>query len=483
MSSEKRGTGLFRGKPGRKGDILDMRIDMNDTIAAVATAVGDAGIGLIRISGPDAVSIGDAVFAAKHGRPLSSVTTHTVQYGWVRDSSGAVIDEVLVTVMRAPRSYTREDVVEIGCHGGMTAVRAVLERVVSAGARIADPGEFTKRAFLHGRIDLAQAEAVLDIIRAKTDRALRAGEDNLRGFFSSEISRVRERLISVLAKIEASIDFPDEEIGRVDREAVEKDVSSAAQDLDAIALRLSRGRILRDGIRVVICGRPNVGKSSLLNALLKKERSIVTPIAGTTRDIVEDVIDIRGIPVRIMDTAGLLKPRGIIEKKAVSLTRACISDADIVIVMIDSSRRMTPSDEAVLRRVRGKKKIVALNKCDLPRRLSVRSRMSFKCPVVEISAKNRANIGALEDAIFSAAGVSGEVQGESVLVGNMRQARMIDRAAAALEDAKKVFARGLTAEWCADALKAAIRPLDEILGKEFSEEMLDTIFDSFCIGK
>lgn len=460
-----------------------MHIDIDDTIAAVATAAGDAGIGLVRISGPAAIAVGDAVFAAKHGRPLSSVATHTVQYGWVRDSSGAGIDEALVTVMRAPRTYTREDVVEISCHGGMVAVRAVLERVVDAGARLADPGEFTKRAFLHGRIDLAQAEAVLDIIRAKTDRALRAGEDNLRGFFSSEISRVRERLVLVLAKLEASIDFPDEEIGRIDREAVEGEVSSAAKDLDAISMRLSRGRVLRDGVRVVICGRPNAGKSSLLNALLKKERSIVTPIAGTTRDIVEDVIDIRGIPVRIMDTAGLLEPRDIIEKKALALTRACISDADIVIVMIDSSRRMTPSDGAVLRRIRGKKKIVVLNKCDLPRRLSGSSRALFRCPVVEISAKNMTNIGALEEAIVFAAGVPGEVPGESVLVGNMRQVQIVAKAAAALGGAEKVFARGLSAEWCSDALKTAIRPLDELLGKEFSEDMLDTIFDSFCIGK
>ncbi|HTZ10851.1 MAG TPA: tRNA uridine-5-carboxymethylaminomethyl(34) synthesis GTPase MnmE, partial [Candidatus Margulisiibacteriota bacterium] len=321
--------------------------DTGDTIAAVSTAMGEAGIGIVRISGGRALDIADKVFVSKENKKPSEFKTYTTHYGWIV-SEGKTIDEVILTVMLSPKSYTKEDIIEINCHGGLIALRAVLELVLSCGCRLAEPGEFTRRAFLNGRIDLAQAEAVLDVIRAKTDAALKLGLEQLKGSLSVGIGKIRERLTALLSPLEANIDFPEEQIAGVNLQGLGRELTSTEAQLKKLIEESKRARALREGIHVVICGRPNAGKSSLLNAILKRERSIVTPVAGTTRDTIEEIIDMQGMPVRIVDTAGILEPRDLVEKKAVARSRKVIEAADIAILIFDGSRRLNKDDKMLM---------------------------------------------------------------------------------------------------------------------------------------
>jgi tRNA modification GTPase len=343
---------------------------INDTIAAIATGLGESGIGIVRISGKDALAVAGKLFLAKDGSKPSTYKTFTVHYGWVVDSSScsaadpkkyAIIDEVLLSVMRAPRSYTKEDVVEINCHGGVPAIRRVLELALQKGCRLAQPGEFTKRAFLNGRIDLAQAEAVQDIISAKTDSALKIAATQLEGVLSKRINKIREELLAVLVLLEANIDFPEEDTALAQADTLKKSIGLVNIELTSLLDSAVRGRVLREGLQAVICGRPNVGKSSLLNALLKQERSIVTAIAGTTRDTIEEVIDIRGIPVKIVDTAGIIEPRDLVEKHAVTRAKKYIDSADLVILVFDSSKPLTPQDKMLMRRLNKKRVLAVMN--------------------------------------------------------------------------------------------------------------------------
>ncbi|MDI6758562.1 MAG: tRNA uridine-5-carboxymethylaminomethyl(34) synthesis GTPase MnmE, partial [Candidatus Omnitrophota bacterium] len=366
-------------------------LDLSDTIVAISTSIGESGIGIVRLSGKEAFSIADKIFVSKDNKKPSAFKTYTIHYGWIvrqATKQRKIIDEVILTVMRKPKSYTKEDIVEINCHGGILAVRAVLELVLESGARLAEPGEFTKRAFLNGRIDLAQAEAVLDTIRAKTDSALKIGVEQLRGVLSDKVNNLRNALLEIIAALEADIDFPEEEAGLVNPvknnqiQIQEQEISNGI-NLKEILERLNRlnnelkdiieaaryGRIIREGLHVVICGRPNVGKSSLLNALLRKERSIVTPIPGTTRDTIEEIIDIKGIPIRIVDTAGILEPRDLIEKHAVERSKKQIDLADLVILLFDGSRRLSKDDTALIAKLKKKVVIAIINKIDLKQKI------------------------------------------------------------------------------------------------------------------
>ena len=459
--------------------------DINDTIAAIATPPGESGIGIVRISGPGALGIADKVFVSKDGHSPSAFKTYTVHYGWIIDGprSKQVVDEVILTVMRQPRSYTKEDVVEINCHGGITALRAVIDIVLESGARPAEPGEFTKRAFLNGRIDLAQAEAVLDTIRAKTDSALAASLYQLRGSLSKEIRRIRKGLIAALAVLEAHIDFPEEEITPADMRKLADSLRVSLGHVQSLIASSHFGRILREGVNVVICGRPNVGKSSLLNALLKQERSIVTPIAGTTRDTIEEIISIRGIPIRIVDTAGIIEPRDLIERKAVERSRQYIQRADLVVLMFDGTRHLTRDDAMFMRLLRRKAVLAVINKLDLKQRIRREAIASHFDHVIAVSAKRNRNIDTLEDAIAGIILSGGVALQESVLVTNARHVVKLKASQKLIAQAAASLDNRLSPEFISQDIKDALGCLDEITGEKFSEDVLDRIFSEFCIGK
>jgi tRNA modification GTPase len=470
-------------------------LDLNDTIAAIATPLGESGIGIVRLSGKEALKIADKIFRSKDAKKPSNFKTYTTHYGWIIKNKKSkiknqkferpqeFIDEVILTVMRAPKSYTKEDVVEINCHAGIVVLRRVLDLVLENGCRLAEPGEFTKRAFLSGRIDLTQAEAVLDIIRAKTDSALKIGIEQLRGFLSAELNKVRKTLLEVLAILEANIDFPEEEIGAVNLKETSEKLKKINQQLKNILDNSKQGRVLREGINVVICGKPNVGKSSLLNALLKQERSIVTPVAGTTRDTIEEVIDIKGIPIRIVDTAGIIEPKDLVEKKAVTRAKRYIGFADLVILMFDGSKRLAKEDEVLIKKLNKKPTLAVINKIDLKQKLEKNKILERFVSAIDISAKKFKNIDSLEEAIVNLV-YNGRVGiSESILVSNLRHIESLKKAQKLIAEGLNSLDNKLSLEFIAQDIKDALGHLDEILGKRFCEDLLDKIFNEFCIGK
>ncbi len=455
-----------------------------DTIAAVATSCGVAGIGIVRISGKDSLAIADKIFVPRDKARVFDFKAYTLHYGWVvRPGDKTIVDEVLLGLMRAPRSYTREDVVEINCHGGIVAVRAVLELALENGCRLANPGEFTKRAFLNGRIDLSQAEAVLDIIQAKTDAALKLGSEQLRGTLSAGLRKIRRIILDQLVVLEANIDFPEEEIGSADLRAIRGRLEEANRLLKDLLDSSCQGRIMREGISVVICGKPNAGKSSLLNALLKQERSIVTAVAGTTRDTIEEIIDIQGIPVRIIDTAGILEPRDLVEKKAVQRTRRYIDLADLVIVLFDASRVLSADDWLLIKRTKSKLALAVINKIDLPPKIKEELVQSNFKQTIRISAKKMRNIGLLEEAIAELVYKGRLRPTESILVSNIRHIEKIKKAQKLIPESLSSLDNKVSIEFAVQNIKDAIGYLDDILGKNFSEDLLDRIFSRYCIGK
>ncbi len=459
-----------------------------DTIAAISTSVGDSGIGIVRLSGKDALDIAGKIFKSKDGKKPLEYKTHTIHYGWVINTSkgektGEIVDEALLTVMRAPRSFTKEDIVEINCHAGIVATRRVLELCLENNARLAEPGEFTKRAFLNGRIDLAQAEAVLDVIRAKTDLALRIGAEQLKGSLSAGLNRIRADLIETLTSLEANIDFPEEDISLVAGASMKNKLIGAHKALKELILGSKKAKIMREGIAAVICGKPNVGKSSLLNALLRRERSIVSPVAGTTRDTIEEIIDIQGIPVRIVDTAGILEPRDLVERMAVSRSKSQIKNADLVLLLFDNNKKLSKEDRFLMQRLRRKTVIAVVNKSDLAGRLDKGAVCRAFGPIVEISAKKMKNINLLEEAI-SKIFFQGRVSTpEPLWMSNLRHINKAVQAQKFIESSLNSLDNSLSPELISEDIKEALYCLDDILGLRFSEELLEKIFSEFCIGK
>jgi len=460
----------------------DGLINMNDTIAAISTPPGEAGLGIVRISGKAALKIADRIFKPKSGKKASGFKTYTVHYGHIMDKN-ETIDEAILTLMRSPKSFTRENIVEISCHGGIIVLRKVLNLVLENGARIAEPGEFTKRAFLNGRIDLAQSEAVIDVIRAKTDSALKIGAEQLKGVLSNQVNNLRDGLLGALTALEANIDFPDEEIGKADLKKIKDRLKRIESKLKNILDNSNHGRVLREGIHIVICGRPNVGKSSLLNALLKQERSIVTPIAGTTRDTIEEIIDIKGIPVRIVDTAGLIEPRDLIEKKAIQRSKKHIEAADLVMILFDASRKLSSQDNALITKLNKKPAIAVINKIDLKQKIEHKKLEARFKNVIQISAKRGSGIDILEDAIADFVYAGKSLSREHIIVSNMRHITLLKESKKFIENAIKAVDRGLEPEFIAQDIKDSLNSLDDILGKRFSDKLLDNIFNEFCIGK
>lgn len=456
-----------------------------DTIAAISTGFAVSGIGIVRISGKEALRIADKIFVSKKKLLPSEFKSYTLHYGWIRDpdSPNRLIDEVLLSVMRAPFSYTREDVVEINCHGGILAQRRILELVLSQGARLAEPGEFTKRAFLNGRIDLAQAEAVLDIVRAQTDAALDLGENQLKGLLSEKLNRTKELLMQALVRLEANIDFPEEELDGLDLGECRQQIKEANDILTQLVKTSHYGRLLRQGVKVVICGRPNVGKSSLINRLLKEERSIVSSIAGTTRDTIEETVDIGGLAVKLVDTAGILKPRNIIEKKAVLRSWEKIKEADLVILVFDGSHRLTDQDKYFIQRL-GKKSVLAvINKVDKKQCIEKDALLKRFPNLVEISVRKDRNIELLEKRIQEIF-LSGHLTSAgSFCLANLRHIQLVKKAQKFIAHSLDSIDNRLSLEYICEDLKDGLACLDEILGRRFSEELLDRIFSQFCIGK
>lgn len=460
-------------------------MDAGDTICAIATPPGEGGIGIIRVSGEKALDIASRVFAGSGGRTVRDYQTHTLHHGELRAPDGNRIDEVLVAVMQAPRSYTCEDVVEFHCHGGPLILRLGLEALLLSGARLAEPGEFTKRAFLNGRLDLAQAEAVMDLISARTEAGLRVALEQLRGALSEELGRLREGLVRFLVEVEAGIDFSDEDITFISPQALATGVAAARDRIGQLIRTAEEGRIVREGITAVLVGRPNVGKSSLMNALAKADRAIVTPIPGTTRDVLEEYVNIRGIPVRLLDTAGLREPVDVVEREGVRRSHDALARAELVLAVLDGSEPLGEEDRRLLDLARGKAAILVVNKSDLPPRLEAPhlKGLTEENRIVWTSATAGAGLEELRDAIRDAVLKQGLEPSEGVLITHLRHRGALERAAASLEQVLLSVERHMAAEFIAVDLRAAVNAIGEIIGETTTEDILDRIFKEFCIGK
>jgi tRNA modification GTPase len=456
-----------------------------ETIAAISTPFGESGIGIVRMSGSLAESIARKLFKPK--RDPFCFISHQFHHGEIIDpQSGNPVDEVLIVLMKSPKTYTREDIVEIHCHGGYYILQRVLELVLKEGSRMAQPGEFTKRAFLNGRIDLTQAEAVIDLIKAKTEASLKIANQQLRGWLYSEMIDLKLRLIEHLVLIEAHIDFPEEEIEAITLGGLKRDLEKMVQRLEEWVRSYEEGRIFREGISCAIVGKTNVGKSSLLNVLLKEERAIVTPIPGTTRDVIEEVLNIFGIPVRLVDTAGLRKPADSIELEGVRRARERVADSDFILLMLDGSRELDTDDLEIFREVNGKKRVVIINKDDLALTISleeVKSRFKDD-PIVLISALRNEGIEDLKRTIYNSL-VQRDVRTtpEHLIVANIRHKTALAQVRDDLSNATKGLEEGISLEFIAFEIRSALDALGELVGETATEEVLNRIFEQFCIGK
>jgi tRNA modification GTPase len=456
-----------------------------ETIAAISTPFGESGIGIVRISGSSAEPIARKLFKPK--KDQSYFIPHHFHYGEIIDiQSGKAVDEVLIVLMKSPKTYTREDIVEIHCHGGYFVLQKVLELVLKEGAQMALPGEFTKRAFLNGRIDLTQAEAVIDLIRAKTQTSLEIANQQLSGWLYREMAELKARLIEHLALIEAHIDFPEEEIEPIALDEMKQDLKGMIQKIREWISSYEEGKIFREGISCAIIGKTNVGKSSLLNVLLKEERAIVTPIPGTTRDVIEEVLNIYGIPVRLMDTAGLRKPADSIEQEGVRKAKERVADSDFVLLMLDGSRALDDDDKEIFEEIKGKKKVVTVNKNDLRLEISLEDvkRLLPEDPIISISALKNKGIDDLKQAIYTSL-VHRDVRStpEHLIIANIRHKTALTQARDNLSNAMKGLEEGTSLEFMAFEIRSALEALGELVGETATEDILNRIFEQFCIGK
>lgn len=456
------------------------------TIAAISTAVGEAGIGIVRISGKNALSIANAIFKGNKVEELSKDLNRKLVYGHIIDrKNDQLVDEVLISFMKGPHTYTREDMVEVYCHGGIISVRKVLELMLNNGARLAEPGEFTKRAFLNGRLDLSQAEAIIDMIRAKTDKSFEASLEQLEGSLSRKINEIRNILLEMIAHVEVSIDFPDEDIEEVTYEDLEKSGNKVKEEIENLLSTADRGKILRDGLNTVILGKPNVGKSSLLNAILRENRAIVTDIPGTTRDIIEEYVNIDGIPLRIIDTAGIRNTEDLVEQIGVDKARETVEKADLVIAVFDVSRELSDEDYEIIQLIKHKKSIVLLNKTDLPSKYSLTDLLSLLKDKEIIKTSITSNIGVdlLEKSIKSMF-YSGDVEIYSdAIITNVRHKNQLVKALENIKEALEDIRGNVPIDCIEVDLKNCWENLGEISGDTIGEDILDKIFAEFCIGK
>lgn len=459
--------------------------ETSDTIAAISTALGPAGIGIVRVSGPDALQVGLKAFQTESGRPPRN---RVVTLGRLVDSDdGSHIDEAMITYMAAPHSYTREDVVEVSCHGGLAAVRAALRSVVNAGARQARPGEFTLRAFLSGRIDLAQAEAVADAVRAPTDLTLKAAQKQLTGALSDEVRTLRTKCLDLLAHMEAEIDFSEDDVPPLPRPDLKGQLVDIAEAIERAIEGSSQGILLRHGLRLAIVGAPNVGKSSLLNALLRADRAIVTELPGTTRDLLEEGLSLDGVPVVVVDTAGIRGTTDVVEAEGIQRSKRALGEADLVLFVLDASKAVSESDREVAKLVRDSRRpaLLVLNKRDLPAETSAATAAELLPDTKPVSACALSDPGVepVRAAIIREIGAGSLTTGEVPLVSNERHREALVRAGGCVQSSLTAVNDSLPSDFISIGLHGAVRDLGQITGEDATEDLLEAIFSKFCIGK
>lgn len=458
-------------------------MDLYSTVAAISTPYGTGGISIIRISGSDAVKIGDSVFKASSGKTLSNAQSHTIHHGYVYSDDGKKIDEVLVSVMRAPRTFTGEDTVEINCHGGLLVTKAVLAQVLAAGARSADKGEFTKRAFLNGKIDLCEAESVIDIINSKTSLEHEISVNNLGGALSEKINSVRERIINLSANIQVLIDYPDEGLEPFGEKEFAEELSVIHSQLCALLATADGGMLIRSGIPTAIVGKPNVGKSSLMNLLSGQQKAIVTDVEGTTRDVIEEYVNIGNVLLRLADTAGIRATDDVVEKIGVQRSMECIQNSELIIFVADAASGIDRRDLDIISAAEGKKKIALINKCDsgsLIKKSDLEADFDF---VIEFSVKTEQGLPELEGAVKSLFELGAVMAEGTSVITNARHKDALIKAERAIKSAMDTQAAGIPVDTTFIDLEAAASALGEVVGLTVSEEIVDKIFHKFCIGK
>ncbi|MEG0448935.1 MAG: tRNA uridine-5-carboxymethylaminomethyl(34) synthesis GTPase MnmE [Lysinibacillus sp.] len=458
-----------------------------DTIAAISTPMGEGAIAIVRLSGDEAVIIADKIFKSPGGKSLLEKQTHTIHYGHlVEPKSGEIVEEVMLSLMRAPKTFTREDVVEINCHGGMVSVNRVLKLALTNGARLAEPGEFTKRAFLNGRIDLSQAEAVMDLIRAKTDRAMNVALGQMDGKLSRLIGELRQALLETLAQVEVNIDYP--EYDDVEEMTVPVLLDKCTWVRDEIVKLLqtsSQGKILREGLSTVILGRPNVGKSSLLNSLVQENKAIVTDIAGTTRDIIEEYVNVRGVPLRLVDTAGIRETEDIVERIGVERSRQVLREADLILFVLNYGEELTVEDERLFETIEAMDYIVVINKTDLPQKIDLArvEALARKHRIVTTSLLQEEGVMELEESI-AALFFDGQLEaGDLTYVSNARHIALLHQAQATVEDALDAASAGVPVDMVQIDVTRTWEILGEIIGDTVQESLINQLFSQFCLGK
>ncbi|MDQ0215415.1 tRNA modification GTPase [Oikeobacillus pervagus] len=458
-----------------------------DTIAAISTPMGEGAIAIVRLSGPQAFEIADVVFKSKSGKKLVEMSSHTIHYGHIIDpKTNEVAEEVMVSVMKGPKTFTREDVVELNCHGGLVSVNRVLQLVLNAGARLAEPGEFTKRAFLNGRIDLSQAEAVMDLIRAKTDKAMNVALNQMEGRLSKLIRSLRQEILEVLAHVEVNIDYPEyDDVEEMTTKILLEKSKMVQREIEKLLTTSQQGKILREGLSTVIIGRPNVGKSSLLNALVQENKAIVTDIPGTTRDVIEEYVNVRGVPLRLVDTAGIRETEDIVERIGVERSRKVLKEADLILLVLNYADELTKEDEKLFEAVAGMDVIVIINKTDLPEKINLSrvKELAKHHRLVTTSLLEEKGVDELEESIASLFFEGTIEAGDPTYVSNSRHIALLNQAKQAIDDAIEAAELGTPIDIVQIDLTRTWDLLGEIIGDSVQDSLINQLFSQFCLGK